>query len=280
MSARDDRFSVGQLSRVSGLTTKALRHYHELGVLSPLEVDERTGYRSYGPEQLKLAREIRRLRDLEVPLADIGILVSATEPGLAVAKLKEHRDRIGARLASLQTSYYFLGKMIEEKEQIGTMRSRPTHMSLEPDRQRALAAELFNYVWTLLETEERTERETEMMVAAAYASRLFWDDIGEPFRLARGEWQISRACSVAGRPVEALAHAEACRKLCETHQLDAFDIAYAYEAFARAHQGAGENQQASEYIRRARELAPQITDADERELLQSDLDALLPVIAD
>jgi DNA-binding transcriptional MerR regulator len=195
MSRDSGRFTIGQLARLSGLTTKALRHYHERGVLLPVEVDELSGYRLYSPEQLVNAREIRVLRDLEVPLAEIRALVNTTDPELAAASLRSHRDRIGARLASLQTSYYFLGKMIEEKEHTDSMPSRPTHISLEPDRQRALAAELFNYVWTLMETEERTERENELMVAAAYASRFFWDEIGEPFRLARGEWQISRACS-------------------------------------------------------------------------------------
>ena len=274
MPGGSGKFTVGQLARLSGLTTKALRHYHERGVLLPVEVDELSGYRLYGPEQLEIARQIRVLRDLEVPLAEIRALLNTTDPELAAARLRSHRDRIGARLASLQTSYYFLGKMIEEKEHTDSMPSRPTHISLEPDRQRALAAELFNYVWVLMETEGRTERENDLMVAAAYASRFFWDEIGEPFRLARGEWQISRACSVAGRPVEALAHADACRKLCETHNLGAFDIGYAYEALARALQIAGDNQQASDYVRKAREIAPQITDTDERELLDSDLDAL------
>ena len=274
MPGGSGKFTVGQLARLSGLTTKALRHYHERGVLLPVEVDELSGYRLYGPEQLEIARQIRVLRDLEVPLAEIRALLNTTDPELAAARLRSHRDRIGARLASLQTSYYFLGKMIEEKEHTDSMPSRPTHISLEPDRQRALAAELFNYVWVLMETEGRTERENDLMVAAAYASRFFWDEIGEPFRLARGEWQISRTCSVAGRPVEALAHADACRKLCETHNLGAFDIGYAYEALARALQIAGDNQQASDYVRKAREIAPQITDTDERELLDSDLDAL------
>lgn len=152
--------------------------------------------------------------------------------------------------------------------------ARPTHIPLEADRQRALAGELFNYVWTLIETEERSERETELMVAAAYASRLFWEETGEPFRLARGEWQISRAAAIAGRPVEALEHGELCLRLCEAHQLDPFDFGYAYEALARAQQLAANHESAAEYIDKARAVAARITDPEERALLDSDLDAI------
>jgi hypothetical protein len=114
-----------------------------------------------------------------------------------------------------------------------------------------------------------------MMVAAAYASRFFWEEIGEPFRLARGEWQISRACATAGRPAAALLHAQACLALCEAEQLGPFDVGYAYEAFARAHQAAGDTHAAEDYVRRARATAPQIIDTDERDLLNSDLDSLV-----
>lgn len=154
------------------------------------------------------------------------------------------------------------------------MPTRPTHISLQPDRQRSLAAELFNYVWTLLEAPERTERETELMIAAAYASRFFWEESGEPFRLARGEWQISRACAVADRPAGALEHAEACLRLCEAHRLEAFDFGCAYEALARAHLVAGDVTSSAGYVRKAREIAAGLTDADERGVLDSDLDEL------
>ncbi|HTU30076.1 MAG TPA: helix-turn-helix domain-containing protein [Solirubrobacteraceae bacterium] len=266
--------TVGELARLSGLTPKALRHYHDLGVLVPVRVDSGNGYRRYGRQQVEVARQIRVLRELDVPLADIRVIVQDASAELAQSRLRAHRDRLGSRLASLQTSYYFLNKMLEDKESSQIMPKRPTSISLEPDRQRALAAELFNYVWTLMETEEREPRQTQMMVAAAYASRFFWDEIGEPFTLARGEWQISRACAVAGRPVEALEHAQACLDLCHEHQLGAFDVGFAHEAFARAHQVGGDSGSAAEHAKRAREQSAEISDPDDRDLLISDLAAL------
>jgi hypothetical protein len=164
--------------------------------------------------------------------------------------------------------------MPEDEESSHLMPNRPTSISLEPDHQRALAAELFNHVWTLMETEDRTARQTQMMVAAAYASRFFWEEIGEPFRLARGEWQISRACAIANRPVEALAHAQACLELCQEHRLGAFDLACAHEALARAHQIAGDPGAAANDAQLARDRSAEISDPDERDLVLNDLAAL------
>ncbi|HEY3776232.1 MAG TPA: hypothetical protein VGL69_24770 [Solirubrobacteraceae bacterium] len=154
------------------------------------------------------------------------------------------------------------------------MPTRPMQISLQPERQRAVAADLFNYVWTLMETVDRTQRQTDLMVAAAYASRFFWEENGEPLHLARGEWQISRACAIAARPAAALEHAQRCLELCEAHQLNPFDFGFAHEALARAHHAAGNGAAAAEDARAARAIAPRIEEREDRELLIGDLDAL------
>jgi hypothetical protein len=154
------------------------------------------------------------------------------------------------------------------------MPTRPTQISLEPERRRALAADLFNHVWTLMETDPRTQRQTDLMIAAAYASRFFWEEHGEPMHLARGEWQISRACAIGGRPAAALEHARRCLELCETHQLGPFDFGYAHEALARAHRAAGDDPAAADSARAARAVARRIEDRDDRDLLTGDLDEL------
>ena len=59
--------SIGDFSRATHLTVKTLRHYHEVGLLTPVAVDPQTGYRRYGTEQLATAQVVRRLRDLGLP---------------------------------------------------------------------------------------------------------------------------------------------------------------------------------------------------------------------
>jgi len=156
-----------------------------------------------------------------------------------------------------------------------SMPSRPTTISLSAESQRKLASELFNYVWTLLEKEDRSARESELMVAAAYASRFFWEVPGEAVHHVRGEWQISRACATAGMSEGALIHARRCLALCEAHGVGGFDLAYAYEALARAHQLAGDHETASQYAAQARATAALVEDKDDREVLEGDL-ATLP----
>src|SRR5205085_2370588 len=107
--------------------------------------------------------------------------------------------------------------------------------AMNAEEQRRLAASLFNHVWTLLERDSRTEEEDDEMIHAAHASRHHWGAVGAPVNLARGEWQCSRVYAVLGRGEPALWHARRCLELCDRHSIGDFDLAFAYEALARAH---------------------------------------------
>jgi len=56
--------TVGDFSRVTHLSVKTLRHYHEVGLLEPAEVNPVNGYRYYAPDQIPTAQVILRLRNL------------------------------------------------------------------------------------------------------------------------------------------------------------------------------------------------------------------------
>ncbi len=64
-------------ARRSRLSMKALRLYDRLGLLTPAEVDERSGNRWYRESQLETARLVAMLRRLDMPLAVVGEVVSA-----------------------------------------------------------------------------------------------------------------------------------------------------------------------------------------------------------
>jgi DNA-binding transcriptional MerR regulator len=274
VSRPPDRLTIGQVARLSGLTTRALRHYDKLGVLRPAEVSDENAYRWYARDQVETARQVRVLRELEVPLDEVRRIVADPDSEDAARRIAAHRARIEARLTELRTTYYFLGKLAGGQEIEDVMPIRPASVSLEPALQRKTAADLFNYTWTLLEKSDRTERETDLMVHAAHASRFMWEDIGEPVNHARGEWQISRVYSVADRPEPALHHARRCLQIVEEHGVGDFDLACAYEALARAHATAGERDAAARYEALGREAAARIEEADDRELVVSDLDSL------
>ena len=67
----DPLLPIGMFSRASSLSIKALRSYHDAGILVPARVDPQTGYRNYTVDQLTDAAVIVRLRALDVPLAQV-----------------------------------------------------------------------------------------------------------------------------------------------------------------------------------------------------------------
>ena len=83
-----DQMSIGEFARRSRLSAKALRLYDELGLLLPARVDEDSAYRFYEPGQLKQARLIAALRELQVPLADIKVIL-ALEPVRAAERVRQ-----------------------------------------------------------------------------------------------------------------------------------------------------------------------------------------------
>ena len=92
-------FSIGEFSKITGLTVKTLRFYHEQELLVPSFVDEPSGYRYYGPEKIETARIIAELRDLEFSLSEIAaILGQGTEDDDVLAVMQRQKDAIEERI--------------------------------------------------------------------------------------------------------------------------------------------------------------------------------------
>jgi hypothetical protein len=142
---------------------------------------------------------------------------------------------------------------------------------LEPEQERKLAASLFNEVWRLMDLPERTEAEDAVMLHGAHASCYHWMQAGEPVNRARGEWQVSRVYSVLGRPEAAYLHAQKVLDICQREGIGDFDLAFAYEALARASALGGDAEAARSWAAQAREASQAITDAEDRDLVLADL---------
>ena len=66
---------IGDFSRLSRVSVKALRYYDEIGLLKPIEVDRFTGYRYYSAEQLPRLNGIVALKDLGLSLVEVSQLL-------------------------------------------------------------------------------------------------------------------------------------------------------------------------------------------------------------
>ena len=126
------------------------------------------------------------------------------------------------------------------------------------------AANCFNKTWDYLVMKERTLEDDRQMLLLAHASRYHWGIVGTPRNKAVGEWQISRVYAALGEPTLALRFAKASLASCRKGGL--VDLVHtAYEAVARAHALAGDNEVARRCLDRARKhLGGLILDDEQR----------------
>ncbi|HXY36006.1 MAG TPA: MerR family transcriptional regulator [Planctomycetaceae bacterium] len=110
-------FSIGEFSKLSGLTVKTLRFYHEEGLLIPAFVDPDTGYRYYRENQLETARVIAYLRGLEFSIGDIKELLGREDEADLLALLERQRQQIKEQIKRLQRTVRSLDQFISEERQ-------------------------------------------------------------------------------------------------------------------------------------------------------------------
>ena len=107
------RVAIGDFSRMTHLSIKTLRHYHDTGVLVPAEIDPASGYRYYRTEQIPVAQVIRRFRDLDMPLADIKAVLRARDPAVRTEVIVAHLDRMQTQLSQTQATVAALRSLLD-----------------------------------------------------------------------------------------------------------------------------------------------------------------------
>ncbi|WBB63332.1 MerR family transcriptional regulator [Streptomyces sp. WMMC500] len=103
-------WSIQEIARTAGTTSRTLRHYGELGLLRPSRVAA-NGYRYYDEHALVRLQRILLLRELGLGLPAIADVLDGGGPEDAVAALGTHlelleqeRRRIGRQIASVETT--------------------------------------------------------------------------------------------------------------------------------------------------------------------------------
>jgi DNA-binding transcriptional MerR regulator len=104
--------TIGEFSRLTHLSVRTLRRYHDAGLLTPTTVDDSTGYRYYGVEQIPTAQVIHRLRDLEVPLADVQHILRSPDPSTRAALVADHLRRLEAQLDRTRAAVTSLQRLL------------------------------------------------------------------------------------------------------------------------------------------------------------------------
>jgi DNA-binding transcriptional MerR regulator/effector-binding domain-containing protein len=98
----DVMLPIGDFAKMTHLTVKALRHYHDVGLLEPAEIDPVTGYRRYAASQVTTAQAIRRFRDLGMPIAEVREVLDAGDLVARNRAILTHLDRMQEQLERTQ----------------------------------------------------------------------------------------------------------------------------------------------------------------------------------
>jgi DNA-binding transcriptional MerR regulator len=105
--------SIGDFSRITLVSVKALRHYHELGLLQPAEIDADAGYRRYRLEQVPTAQVIRRLRELGMSLDDVRAVIEAPDVSARNAAISAHLRRMEGELEQTRATVSSLRLLLD-----------------------------------------------------------------------------------------------------------------------------------------------------------------------
>jgi DNA-binding transcriptional MerR regulator len=104
--------SIGDFSRMTQLSVKTLRHYHDVGLIPPDHVDPSSGYRYYSYEQVPTAAVVTRLRALDMPVPEVKAVLAAA-PDERNALISAHLGRLEERLATTQDAVRALRDILE-----------------------------------------------------------------------------------------------------------------------------------------------------------------------
>lgn len=148
--------TIGQLAAYAGVTVRAVRHYHQVGLLPEPERDA-SGYRRYDARAVVSLIKIRTLADAGVPLARIDSLLRADPTAFAeaVARLD---DQLAGQIAKLQTSREQIARLAA-----GDIAALPPEVAEYLDRLRGLG---------LSERLVEGERDGWILIAAQWPDRV------------------------------------------------------------------------------------------------------------
>lgn len=100
-------YTINQLARLAGISTRTLRHYEAEGLLSPVRTQS-NGYRVYGQAEVERLQQILFYRELDIPLSEIRRALTADHYDRAAAlqshlsAMRSKRDRLDDLIINLE----------------------------------------------------------------------------------------------------------------------------------------------------------------------------------
>lgn len=104
--------TIGEFAELTHLSVRTLRRYHESGLLEPDRVDPVSGYRYYTSAQIPPAQVIHRLRELDVPLAEVRQILATPDAGERAELVSAHLRRLEAELDRTRSAVASLRQLL------------------------------------------------------------------------------------------------------------------------------------------------------------------------
>ncbi|WP_062522600.1 MerR family transcriptional regulator [Demequina silvatica] len=174
---------ISAVARLTGVTSRTLRHYDAIGLLSPAWTGH-DGRRHYGDAELLRLQHILVLRELEVPLETVASIVDTDDPALTAALMRDHhialltrRDRFAALAETVERTVTRLEKGLPMSTD--DMFEGFDHSRYEPEARERwgdLAVEGSNAAWKWLGAEGQRAHLAEHEAIAGALARLAAED--------------------------------------------------------------------------------------------------------
>lgn len=95
-------FRIGEVAKMFHLSVSSLRHYENIGLLSPEYISQESGYRYYSAEQFEILNTIRYLRALDMPLSEIEQFLADRDIDYMEEKLRQQKEIVIQKQQELQ----------------------------------------------------------------------------------------------------------------------------------------------------------------------------------
>jgi DNA-binding transcriptional MerR regulator len=125
-------YTVKQLAGFSGVSVRALHHYHEIGLLKPAHMGA-NGYRYYGRRELLRLQQILFHRELGLPLEEIRKILDAPDFDQASA-LRSHRQRLEDEIQRHKRLIRTIDDTLAQMEGDTPMNEKAYYKGLDPKR--------------------------------------------------------------------------------------------------------------------------------------------------
>jgi hypothetical protein len=212
----------------------------------------------------------------EEPPSRVEWIIERVGDGLTRLRL-EHGDLAGSPLtwANVKDGWVYvldgLKTVVETGESLPPLTAQLTPVDdASGEWHRTQGIECNNSTWEMIEA-ERTPENDEEMLRRAYASAYHWERASRrgPANDARAAWLLAKVQLLVSQPELSLRYADRCMSICQEHGLGDFDLAYAYEARARALKALGDDAGAAQSWNAAKSVP--ISDPDDQAILDADL---------